>query len=366
MIGIIGGYGDVGLQAARMLKEWGKQPLRLGGRNPETAQANLGDEFPQAEWVKVDIEDERSLESFLNGCKLIVNCAGPSHRTAARVAVMCLSKGCHHVDAGTGKNLEMMRGTPQSTVVLYAAGATPGLSGLLPRWLAKFFDQVDSMICYTGAFDRFTASAAEDYFAGISGNDNKPLAAWKNGACRSSALHRRSKTQLPFFSREVTLYPYFNAEAEFVAASLSLCDGEWYMAIDGTHVPSVLEEVCAQFLTDRQSAVKRLCTASELDLAGRRKYMNFIIQLNGIKNGTEITRTLVLQADSPSVLTGSVAAVAGIAILEGEMPSGVRPLAEIPDPDKVIARLNNTQFINRLIVLERSVDKLLQAVEGEI
>lgn len=366
MIGIIGGYGDVGLQAARMLKEWGKHPLRLGGRNPETARANLGEEFPQAEWVQVDIEDDRSLESFLKGCELIVNCAGPSHRTAARVAEMCSAKGCHHVDAGVDQGLERMRETPHGTVALYAAGATPGLSGLLPRWLAKYFDKVDAMLYFTGALDRFTASAAEDYLAGVSGKGNEPLAAWKNGVRRSSVLRRRFGAALPLFPREVALYPYFDAEAEFVAVSLALRDGEWYIAIDGNHVPPVLEEACSQFLTDRQSAVKNLCTATELDSAGREKYINFIIQLSGIKNGAQITRTLVLQADRPSILTGSVAAAAGIAVLEREIPFGVRPLAEIPDPDRVIIRLSNAKIINHLKVLDCSADQLLQAVEGEI
>lgn len=366
MIGIIGGYGDVGLQALRLLNEWGKQPLRIGGRQPETAQAQLGPKFSQAEWVKVDIEDDRSLEVFLHGCNLIINCAGPSHQTALRVARMCLTKGCHHVDAGIDKSLARLRGMPQSSVVLYAAGATPGLSGLLPRWLAKAFDQVESIVCYTGALDRFTASAAEDYLAGVADTSNRPLVAWRNGACQAAALRRRSGVTLPFFSREVTLYPYFDEEAEFVAASLLLQAGEWYIVSDGSHVPAVLEEARFQFLSDRKDAVQRLCTASAFDLAGRQSYMNFITQLNGMKNGAAITRTLVLQADRPSVVTGLTAAAAGIAVLEGEIPAGVRPLAEIPDPDKVLARLHNTKFINRLQVLDCSVDQLLQAVEGEI
>jgi hypothetical protein len=366
MIGIIGGYGDVGLQAARMFNEWGKHPLRIGGRNPETARLKLEAEFPRAQWVSVNIEDDRSMESFLDGCELIVNCAGPSYRTAACAAGMCLAKGCHHVDAGFDKGLEAMIGTPQSTAVLYAAGATPGLSGLLPRWLAKSFDKVDSLIYFAGALDRFTASAAEDYLAGVSGNDNEPLAAWKDGARRSSVLRRKPGATLPFFPREVALYPYFDAEAEFVAASLSLRDGEWYLAIDGSHVPPVLEEVRTLFPADRKSAVKRLCMAAELDSAGRRKYINLIIQLRGIQNGAGITRTLILQADRPSTLTGWAVAAAGIALLEGDIPPGVGPLAAIPDPDKVIARLRNVKCITQWKVLECSIDELLRPAEGEI
>ncbi len=363
MIGIIGGYGDVGLQAARMLSAWGKHSLRIGGRNPDLARTKLAGEFPAAKWAAVDIEDEKSLESFLYGCELIVNCAGPSHRTAARVAQMCLSRGCHHVDAGVDEALSMMRGTPQSTAVIYAAGATPGLSGLLPRWLAAYFDKVESMVYYTGALDSFTAAAAEDYLTGVAGKDNEPLAAWKNGARCPAALRRRTGAVLPFFPREVALYPYFDAEAEFVATSLSLCDGEWYIAIDGEHVPPVLEKIRPLFLKDWKSAVKRLCMATELDAAGRQKYINFIVQLTGRKNGAGIIRTLVLQAARPALLTGAVAAATAVAVLEGEIPAGVRPLAEIPEPAKVITRLGNVKYLN---ITEGSVNDLLQAVEGEI
>ncbi|TWH46116.1 saccharopine dehydrogenase NADP-binding domain-containing protein [Sporomusa sp. KB1] len=366
MIGIIGAYGDVGLQAAQMLRDWGKQPLRLGGRNPRAAKEKLCGQFPQAEWVQVDIEADRSLESFLNGCQLLVNCAGPSHRTTARVAGVCLAKGCPLVDAGVDQNLEMLRRTPQSTVVLYAAGATPGLSGLLPRWLGNFFDRVDSLVYYTGVMDKFTDSAAEDYLAGAAGKDNKPLAAWKNGACRLAVLRRKYRVQLPCFPREVTLYPYFDAEAQVVATALSLRDGEWYIAGDGNHVPSILDEVRLQFPLDSKNAVKRLCAASELDSAGHQKYINFVMQLSGSKNGAEITRTLILQAGRPAVLTGSAVAAAGIAILEDEIPPGVRSLSEIPEPAKVIERLDQARCIKRFRVFESPVDDLLQAVEGEL
>ncbi|SCM81457.1 Saccharopine dehydrogenase [uncultured Sporomusa sp.] len=367
MIGIIGGYGAVGLQTARMLQAWGRQPLRIGGRNSTMARTRFGSEFPQAEWFEVDVEDDRSMDLFLDGCSLIVNCSGPSWRTAARVAGMCLDRGCHHVDAGMDKEMAVMRKLSQNnTVVLYAAGATPGLSGLLPRQLAQAFDKVESLRYYTGALDNFTAAAAEDYLTGVVDKDNQPLAAWKNGACRLGALSRKPGSRLPFLPREVTLYPYFDAEAEFVANALALRDGEWYIGVDGQHVPPVLDEVRSRFLTDRHDAIKRLCTAAELDAVGRRQYVVFIIELSGRKNGTGITRTLVLQADKPSRLTGSVAAAAAMAVLAGEIPAGIRPLAEIPVPDKVIEQLNKSKVISCLRVFESSVEQLLPVTEGEL
>ncbi len=366
MIGVIGGYGDVGAQASRFLLEWGKRPLRIGGRSLEAAKAGLGDLFPQAEWRRADLEDTRSLESFMDGCELIINCTGPSWRSSARVAELALSRGCHLVDAGMDPGFERLRGGYRHTAVLYGAGATPGLSGLLPRWLARSFDSVQTMSYYSGALGRFTASAAEDYLAGATGKDNEALTAWRDGGRRPAALSRKPGTTLPFFAREVTLYPYFDGEAEFVADALSLRDGEWHIAIDGERVPLVLEEVSAQFLTDRDSAVKRLCTATELDSAGRQPYFNMLVQLEGLVRGENITRTSVLRAESPAALTGAVVAAAGMVLAEGAIGPGVRPLAEIPEPDAVMKALSRMPAVCDLKVLEQSVNELLQNVEGEL
>jgi hypothetical protein len=366
MIGIIGGYGGVGLHAARFFNQWGQCSLRIGGRNPETARLNFVREFPLAEWVKVDIEDDRSTAAFLDGCELAVNCAGPSYRTAARVARICLAQGRRLIDAGLDQTMGTLRTTSPGATILYAAGATPGLSGLLPRWLAKSFDQVATLLYYTGALDRFTATAAVDYLAGVSGPNNLPLAAWKDGARRLTALVKKPGTVLPFFPRAVNLYPYLDAEAEMVAAALALQDGEWYLAIDGERVAAALETIRPQFSDDPFGAVKRLCAATELEAAGRRRYQNFMIQLSGRKNGALVTRTLVLQAESPAVLTGTVAAAAGIAVLEGSIPSGVRTLAEIPDPDVLMDRLMQTKCLNNLAIFECPVAALLPTMEGEI
>ncbi|MCD6257466.1 saccharopine dehydrogenase NADP-binding domain-containing protein [Candidatus Aerophobetes bacterium] len=367
MIGVIGGYGKVGLQTTRLLKEWGKFPLRIGGRNPEKARARFGDEFPQVEWTKVDVEDDESLETFLNGCELVINCAGPSYRTSARVAQMCISKGCHCIDAGMGKNLKISDGSPHDTAIIYDAGATPGLSGLLPRWLAGSFDKVDHLSVYVGALGRFTTSGAEDYLIGVlDETNNEPLAAWRNGVKCSSVLTRKSGISLPFFPREVTVYPYFDAEAEFVAKVLSLRDGEWYIAVDGEHGSAALEEARAYFHSDPAGAVERLCLASRLDSAGRQTYVNFLVQLDGVKHAMPITHTLVLQANEISILSGSVAAIAGIALLEGEIPINIGSLATIPYPDVVIARLRDTQNVSQFKIFDCGIDGLLQTVEGEV
>lgn len=362
MIGILGGYGKVGLQAVRVFDNWGKSPLRIGGRNLETARNHLTGEFNDAEWVEVDIENDDSLKNFITDCELIVNCAGPSHRLTSRVAQMCLSHGCHHIDAGFIKDIESMQVPSRSTAVFYSAGAVPGLSGLLPRWLADSFDTVDHLAAYTGGLDRFTPSGAEDYLFGIFDEAENSL----NDAGSSPGLKKRSGVSLPFFPRKVNLQPYVDAETKLVSKRLSLRNEEWYLAVDGEQMSAAMEGISAQFYTDATGAVKRLCLATGLDAAGRQTYLNFLVQIKGIRHGNPLTRTLVLQTKGASVVTGSVAAVTGIALLEGKLPFNAGPVASIPEPDTVITRLTEARVISHPKIFDCSINDLLQAVEGEI
>ncbi|MBU3186312.1 saccharopine dehydrogenase NADP-binding domain-containing protein [Clostridium estertheticum] len=365
MIGILGGYGEIGLEAASILSQWGKHSLRIGGRNIEGAQIKLENKFPSAQWKFVDIKNSESVEKFIDGCDLIVNCVGPSYEASALVAKMALEKGCHYVDVGFNKELEMMKGVYENISAIYAAGAIPGLSGLLPRWLAKGFNKIDSLTCYTGILDKFTISAAEDYLAGVLKN-NISMAAWKDGKFRSSALKRENSVELPYFSRRVNLYPYFDNETQYLAENLSLKNGEWYMAFEGEHIQSIIEEVCFQFLSDRNKAVNRLCTATALDTIGDRSYINFLIELSGTKDEYKKTKTLILQGYKPSVLTGNVVGVVARAVLEGEIESGIKCLAEVSNLERVIELLNETSAVSIFNTEDCSIRELLQIVEGEI
>ena len=278
---------------------------------------------------------------------------------------MCWSEnGCPCVDSGTDDKLETLQDKSGAAAVIHAAGAIPGLSGLLPRWLGASFDKVDSLISYTGMLDEFTAAAAEDYLAGVI-EDNKPLAAWQNGECIVGVL-RKQKAELPFFPREVNLYPYFDRETEFVAQSLGLHAGKWYLANEGSRVAALLEEISIQFLTDPKTAVERICQASKLDAAGREKYLRCIMQLDGLVNGIKTTRTLVLQAGNPSTVIGAATAAAGVAVLEGNVPAGVRPLAEFDQLNVVIDKLQQLGCLSMFKVFDLSIEQLLQPMEGEL
>lgn len=365
MIGILGGYGEIGLEATSLLNKWGKHLLRIGGRNVEGAKIKLENRFSMAEWKFVDIKNSYSVEEFIDGCHLIINCVGPSFETSALVARKALEKGCHYVDVGFNKELEKMNDEDEILSAIYGAGAIPGLSGVLPKWLSKNFNKVESLTCYTGILDKFTPAAAEDYLAGVSKN-NKSMAAWREGKFCPSALKRESGVELPYFSQRVNLYPYFDNETQYLAKELSLQNGQWYMVFEGEHIKSSLEEACFEFLLDRNKAVQHLCKATALDAIGNRSYINFLIELSGINNNCRENKTLVLQGNKPSVLTGTVVGVVARAILEGKVESGIKSLSEVSSLERIVELLIETEAVSIFSTENCSIKELLQVVEGEI
>ncbi|WP_108868944.1 saccharopine dehydrogenase NADP-binding domain-containing protein [Aquimarina aquimarini] len=366
MIGILGGYGEVGIHATRQLAKWNKLPIKIGGRNPKKAQEKFSKEFPDVTWESVNVEDDKGLEVFIQGCTVLVNCVGPSHKVSSRVAKLCISNHCHHIDAGIDQALEKMSSIETEVSIRYGAGTTPGLTGILPQWLAQEFDTVNSLVMYTGALDRFTTSGAEDYLVGVLEETNEPLAAWRDRKKKSSVLKRQSATTIPFFPREVAVFPFFDNESLYVAQQLNLINGDWNLVIDGTHVPEALNVVRSQFETDPKGAVERLCLAADLDLIGRQTYFNLIVQLDGQKNENSITRTAILQMDAMSVLTGTITALICISVLEDKVPSGIGPASELPNPEKIIDRLMTSGVVTEFKIVDTSIVALLEEVEGEI
>ncbi|WP_086821284.1 hypothetical protein [Allokutzneria sp. NRRL B-24872] len=280
MIALLGATGAVGRHVLRALPG----EVRAGSRSSG-----------------VDVHDDRSLAEFVAGASVVVNCVGPSHQTAARVAEAAVNAGADHVDAGGADAVV----DPRGQRVVFAAGASPGLSGLLPRWLGS---RGTRLTMYCGVLDRFTTAGAEDYLNGV----NEPLAAWRNGQVKRGALTRVSDVDIPFFDEPVSAFPFMDAENEAVARSLSLVDGDWYSVVEGKHLLRALGER------------KGLCEASALDLAGRSPRVTFVAELDG--------RTAVLRAGSVAELTAAMTVAATKAILRGDVPCGLHRAATVLEP----------------------------------
>ncbi|ROO60464.1 saccharopine dehydrogenase-like protein [Micromonospora sp. Llam0] len=348
MIGILGGYGDVGRFATLALHTAGAGPLRVGGRRPEIGRRLL--DGIDASFTAVDHADDDAVRRFVTGCDVVLNCAGPAHRIGTRILDEAVRGGAAYVDVSDLAAVDVT-----GTVVL-AAGLRPGLTGLLPRWLARAeFATVRRMSCYFGLRDRFTEVAADDYVHASSGGGLHPLAAWRDGP-RARVHTRRTDVEVPFFPEPAALLPYLDSEGESLASTLGLTAGDWFSVLCGPAVRAAFDRVHG---LPRADAVAQLCRAARLDLVGREPFVLLLVEAHGEPG----IRTGVFRGRSNAELTGLTAALATVAVARGNVPPGVHHAADVLDPHAVVEGLRDGPL--EVTVFAGTVDSLGR-VEGGV
>ncbi|WP_394843135.1 saccharopine dehydrogenase NADP-binding domain-containing protein [Pendulispora brunnea] len=366
-IAVLGAYGDVGREATRQLL--GRAPLRLGGRDVAAAH-RFAAQLPAADLAcrAVDFRDRASLRAFVDGARVVLNCAGPSHAIGDAVALEALRAGADYVDvAGDDalhRKLDAEAFARAKRTAVLSCGLQPGLTGLLPRWLAQqAFDEVHHLVSYFGVFDQFTEVAADDYLQGAEDGLSEPLAAWRQGRRRSRVSMRQQGVHVPFFPGCATVLPFLDAEGERLARALRLERGDWHTVLVGEQVRSAFDRVRT---LDRGQAIALLRRASLLDLAGREPYVLLLVQLEGMHRGSAMVRTMMVRAHGNAAVTGAMAALGVLAVAEGEVPAGCHFAADVLPPAATVARLRESGALGAFELLDGAVDARAEREEGTL
>lgn len=347
-VGVLGASGVVGRAAAAALVGLGVERLRLGGRRIDAAAAvAAGLPAGTAQAVAVDLADAESLTAFCAGCVTVLNCAGPSYEVRGRVALAALAAGADYVDvAGDDPAHEQLRGAGLAALgrsAVLSAGMLPGLSGLLPRWLAaRRPGPGGRLTVWAGGLERCSRTVAADLVLSLGADPaglpfGESRAAWRDGRRVSRALCAQDAVELPFFPGTVALQPYLSTEAERSARALGLDALDWYNVFPGHRVRAVLAALAGGRVA-LGAAAERLVTAAELDLTGRRPYYRIVFALETPAGAA----TAVLGTGDSYRLTAAVGALTVAATLAGEVPSGLHYAAEVLDPDTTVRRIAAT------------------------
>jgi hypothetical protein len=367
IVGLVGGSGGVGRVVARRLCS--TVQLRVGGRRAALVKAVVDDALEgRGQGVELDVMNGASLELFCAGCDLIVNCAAPYALIGARVARAAFAAGADYVDPAGDERLRLeLSQAPKKLATARAmlcAGMLPGLSGLLPRFLALDMDRSQQLLAYIGVLDHFTPGSAADFLAGLEGSES--LAAWRQGRRASRALKRLTSLALPFFSTLVTAHPYLNHEGERIARLLQLEGADWYNVFEGNHVLSAMSRLGTRRDASTHAGGEELVKAAELDLAGRAPYQIFLFQLDGIRSGRRTTRSMFARSVDSNELTGAVAALAAEAVLGRQVAPGAHFAAEVLDPSATLRSLRDSGAIAAFEVLDRPLTTVAQLEDGAL
>ncbi|MFY1632174.1 saccharopine dehydrogenase NADP-binding domain-containing protein [Solwaraspora sp. WMMB335] len=353
MIGVLGASGSVGQGAVEHLHRLGVGPLRLGARRPEPVQ-QVATGLPGAdiETVQVDVRDPAALAAFCADTSLVVNCAGPTYELKETVAAAALAAGAHCVDvAGDDPVHEALTGggvPGGDRTVLLSAGTLPGLSSLLPRWLAATeFDSVDTLTAWVGGVEHCSPVVAVDMMLSLRSGGaagaayGEANAAWRGGTVRSRALRPAEDATVPQFAGSVAVQPFLSAETCRLARTVRLRDVDWLNVYPGPQVRTLLAALpaAASHGVDEADLARRMVRAAQLDLAGRSPYYQMVFTMGGSRGGVRAERTAVLRTTSSYRLTGLVGALAAVAVLGGEVPPGVHYAADVLDPATTVTGL---------------------------
>jgi saccharopine dehydrogenase-like NADP-dependent oxidoreductase len=359
LIGIAGGRGAIGQALARQLRAAGLTRLRIGSRLVPAAPpgANAGH-------THLDIDSPESLAQFCAGCRVIVNCAGPAYRIGDRVARAAFHAGAGYVDPGGDEPLFAMLTQdadvgPETRAVL-SAGFMPGLTGILPRWLARQdFVRVSALTAHSCIRDRFTHAAAVDYLLSLRNGYGVAQSMWRNGAVVQVPASRERGVALPFFPSEVNSYPFLSREAERVARALQLDEGRWYTVFDGPNMWRTLARVSRvdSGAAETAALAQELIRAAEMDLFGRPPEQTLVFQLTGVGPERAVTRSLLVRAKSTYELSAIFCALAIFALLSAEVPPGVHFAADVLNPQSAADALEASPSVASFELFDSLVEE---------
>ncbi|MBU6535671.1 saccharopine dehydrogenase NADP-binding domain-containing protein [Streptomyces mayonensis] len=353
MIGIVGASGAVGHHAAAALARAGAGPLRLGARRPEAIRVRA--DGADVETRAVDALDAASLAGFSAGCRVVLNCAGPSYELKDTVAGAALAAGADYVDVlgddPVHEALTAAGAVPAGRAVVLSAGTVPGLSLLVHRRLTELAEQdatrATRLVAYAGGLERATATVAADILlsldVGGAGGERygQPLAAWRNGRRVPRALRVNEDAEVPHYPQRVALQPLLTAEIERGARATGLAEAEWYNVFPGSQVRALftaLPTLPVDTPEQREDLVRRIIRAGEIDLAGAEPYYRLVLTLSG----PDRRRTAVVRTDDSYRLTGAVAAHTVRSLVDGRIPPGLHFAGDVLEPAGTIDELTRT------------------------
>lgn len=365
-VGVLG-LGAVGAPVAAGLLGLGTVTLRAGVRSAGAALAGGG----AAESAEVVVLDGgpagEALDRFCAGCDLVVNCASPAGGLRDAIAAAALRAGAGYLDPGGGESdLARLGGlcSGQATLVL-GAGVQPGLSELVPRWLAsQGAGHPLALTAYLATLDRMTPGSAAEFLAGLADRDGRSGALWLAGARLPGRLAPEADAVVPFFPDPVVAYPYLNAETARLGRLLPIEEIRWFTVFEsGGALPAVLARLGQQATVngDHRDLVSELIGAAAADLGWRQPVQQLVCELAG----RGATRVAVLRATSTYELTATVTVLTARRMLEGTLPPGAHLAGEVLPP-QVVTELAGQPGLAGLHVLDQSLADCAMAEEGVI
>jgi hypothetical protein len=284
--------------------------------------------------VPVALRDPDSLDSFIAGTDLLVNCLGPGYRTRGHVAAAAQRRRVSYLDPNGDDAIherieEAVRRQPVQVAMLTGVGAVPGAFGLLARWLAATMPEpVRSVAGYLVTIEPMHPGTAAEFLLGLL--DRRTTAtAWHRGRRSQTPAGKRAGFRLPYVDCDLDGHPHLTRESEALAADLGLRDAVFYHSFESggaslRYLEALGDRVRAGG-TIRDLAAEMAATANE-DMARRTPVQLLAFE---VRSG-DLTRSAVLRSASSYQLTAGMVVLAARHILARRVAPGLARADVLP------------------------------------
>jgi saccharopine dehydrogenase-like NADP-dependent oxidoreductase len=137
---IVGGYGEVGARAMRMLRSADRERIVIGGRHPPASSA--------CRTVRIDVDDPASIEAALADVDVVLACV---RQRAPHLLRACVRAGLGYTSVAPPRiswtALAPLRAEAEATGarIVLGTGIQPGISSVLARIVADAVGPVESI-----------------------------------------------------------------------------------------------------------------------------------------------------------------------------------------------------------------------------
>ena len=232
---ILGGCGAVGSVVVKTLaKQDIFAKIIIGDINEQRAQDIAAQINPEkVSILRVDAEEQKSIQTAIAGCDLVINCIGPFYKTVKTILTQVIEAKINYVDVCDDVDvtidiLKMDDAAKQAGITaLIGMGSSPGATNLLAKFAA------DNLLDETIAVDIFHAHGGEPIEgAGVIGHRfhcmSIDIPMFLDGELRyvkffeKDGKSLRRKFDFPAIGNNINVYPYPHPEQVTIPDYISL------------------------------------------------------------------------------------------------------------------------------------------------
>ncbi len=364
---VVGGYGMTGQAVITALDADGSVEVVAAGRKNEQLDALRSSFGGRIQTCLVDLNDATSLQSAIDTCDVVVNCAGPMQLVQDIVGAAAISQHKDYVDPGGSHalfdRLEALRASkPQwQGSATISAGWISGLSEVFPRYLLELarssIDDIDELAAVFGDSNSWSRVATVDVVNFVRGPDNpmETLGVLRNGKwAQRNILNIWRHIDLPVPVGRQLVFCRHSREFDSFAAELNLSRVEANVALISLRTLLLMRWLRSARWIGTDQAASMLDRARRRDRS-KRGIPSFVgATISGRKDGDNRQLSGIMLGEDHYKATGTAAAVAALMTANRETAPGVNFLARAVDAREFMRRYCAFGF--KPIVVENSHD----------